>query len=668
MNRTIILSLLTLGLFSASCQQKTHTLYLDELDMSKIQSEWKQSNANKSIDGATLTIGGKTFERGIGTHATSKFMLNLDKKGVRLTAQVGIDDEKASGSVNFILIGDKKVIWESGLVKAADSAKSIDVSLKGIEKLAFLVTNGEDGNDSDHADWCDLKIEYKDSILPEFVEQKANSDAAVSEKFILTPKPAETPRINGAKITGNSPNKPFLFKVPATGVAPITFAAENLPEGLTLDAATGIITGQVAKEGEYTVKLTATNAKGTATRDLRIVIGAGKLALTPPMGWNSWNCWGLSVSEEKVKSSVDAMLAAGLNNHGWTYMNIDDGWEAKERAKNGEIVCNEKFPDMKRLSDYVHSKGLKLGIYSSPGIYTCGGYLGSLNHEEQDAATYAKWGIDYLKYDWCSYGQEAPQNPQLADYQKPYIVMRDALKKQSRDIVYSLCQYGMGNVWEWGAEMGAQLWRTTGDINDSWQSMYSIGFGKATESSTQYSKPGNWNDPDMLVVGKVGWGPSLHDSRLTADEQYTHISMWSLLSSPLLIGCDMSQMDEFTINLLTNDEVIDVNQDILGKQAKRVIMEKGYEVWVKELEDGSKAVGLFNTGVAKDPADYFVWDDQPVSSKTVTVSATFEAMGISGKQVVRDLWRQKDLGEFSDKLEMEVPFHGVVFVKVTPSK
>lgn len=667
MNKTIILSLLTLGLFSVSCQQKTHTLYLDELDMSKIQSEWSKPKANKSIDGATLTVGGKTFERGIGTHATSKFMLNLDKKGVRLTAQVGIDDEKASGSVEFFLIGDKKVIWESGLVKAEDSAKTIDVSLKGIQKLAFLVTDGKDGIDSDHADWCDLKIEYKDSVLPEFVDQKAAA-AAVSEKFILTPKPAETPRINGAKITGCSPNKPFLFKIPATGVAPITFTAENLPAGLTLDGATGIITGKVAKEGEYTVKVTATNAKGTATRDLRIVIGEGKLALTPPMGWNSWNCWGLSVSEDKVKSSVDAMLAAGLNNHGWTYMNIDDGWEAKERAKNGEIVCNEKFPDMKRLSDYVHSKGLKLGIYSSPGTLTCGGYLGSLKHEEQDAATYAKWGIDYLKYDWCSYGQEAPQNPQLADYKKPYIVMRDALKKQSRDIVYSLCQYGMGNVWEWGAEMGAQLWRTTGDINDSWQSLYSIGFGKATNSSTQYSKPGNWNDPDMLVVGKVGWGPSLHDSRLTPDEQYTHISLWSLLSAPMLIGCDMSQMDEFTINLLTNDEVIDVNQDILGKQAKRVIMESGYEVWVKDLEDGSKAVGLFNTGGVKEAADYFIWDDQTASSTTITISATFEALGISGKQIVRDLWRQKDLGEFSDKLEMEVPYHGVVFVKITPSK
>ena len=319
---------------------------------------------------------------------------------------------------------------------------------------------------------------------------------------------------------------------------------------------------------------------------------------------------------------------------------------------------------MKNLSDYVHARGLKLGIYSSPGTLTCGGYLGSLNHEEQDAATYAKWGIDYLKYDWCSYGKEVPSNPSLAEHKKPYIIMRDALKKQNRDIVHSLCQYGMANVWEWGAEVG-QLWRTTGDITDTWQSLYSIGFSQ--NKCAAYTKPGNWNDPDMLIVGKVGWSSSLHDTKLTADEQYTHISLWSILSAPLLIGCDMSQLDPFTLNLLTNDEVIEVNQDILGKPARRISKNTTHEVWVKELEDGSLAVGMFYIGVNKQPWEYFVWGGVSEQNTSV-VSVTWADLGISGEQIVRDLWRQKDLGGFTDKFEVEIPYHGVSFVKISPVK
>ena len=226
----------------------------------------------------------------------------------------------------------------------------------------------------------------------------------------------------------------------------------------------------------------------------------------------------------------------------------------------GVIQTNEKFPDMKALADYVHSKGLKLGIYSSPGPKTCAGFAASYQNEEQDASTYASWGIDYLKYDWCSYGGIA-KDGSLAELQKPYRVMRDALDECGRDIVYSFCQYGMGDVWKWGAEVGGNCWRTTGDINDSWGSMSGIGFGQ--DGHEKYASPGHWNDPDMLVVGKVGWGPNLHPTGLTPNEQMTHISLWCLLSSPLLIGCDLSDMDQFTLDLLTNDEVLDVNQDPL---------------------------------------------------------------------------------------------------------
>lgn len=654
MKKSILVFFVSFCFIAASAQIKT--LWLDELDMKQIHTDWGTNKANKSIDGNTLSIAGEKFNRGIGTHAMSKFMLQLNIKAVRFIAKVGLDDESKGGNISFYLIADKKIIWQSGEVKSGDKAKSVDVSLKGVKTLGLLVTSNGSIN-FDHANWCDARITYIET-KPEIIRNEINIPA--KEKYILTPKPAATPRINGAKIVGNSPDKPFMFYIPATGDRPMTYSAKNLPKGLTLDETTGIITGKVEIEGTYTTTLIAKNAKGIAERDLKIVIGKGKLALTPPMGWNSWNCWGLSVSQEKVIESANAMVSSGLIQHGWTYMNIDDGWEAPKRAENGEILTNDKFPDMKTLCDDVHKKGLKIGIYSSPGNYTCGGYLGSYGHEEQDAETYSKWGIDYLKHDWCSYGEKVDtSNSELVELKKPYIIMKHALEKQSRDIVYSLCQYGMGEVWKWGAEMG-QLWRTTGDITDTWESLYNIGFSQTHNAA--YAKPGAWNDPDMLIVGKVGWGPRLHDTRLTPDEQYTHISLWSLLSAPLLIGCDMSQLDEFTLNLLTNDEVIEINQDPLGKQATRILKDQKKEVWTKELEDGSIAVGIFHIE-AESIEDAFTWDNK-TSGKDDKITVTFDELKLNGKYEVRDVWRQKTLGEFSDKMEFDIPMHGVMLLKI----
>jgi hypothetical protein len=427
----------------------------------------------------------------------------------------------------------------------------------------------------------------------------------------------------------------------------MTFSAEGLPQGLTLCTQKGILSGVVADPGEYKVLLRAKNAKGEASRDLKIVIG-DPIQLTPPMGWNSWNCWGLAVDDEKVRAAADAFESSGLADHGWTFINIDDGWEEPQRRTNGEIVTNRKFPDMKKTADYVHSKGLKFGIYSSPGPLTCGGYTGSYRHELQDAQSYAKWGIDYLKYDWCSYGNIS-KGETREELMKPYRVMRNALNKVSRDIVFSLCQYGMGNVWEWGAEVGGNLWRTTGDITDTWKSMTDIGFDQTVQ--WKHAAPGHWNDPDMLVVGWVGWGPTLHPTQLTANEQYTHISLWCLLSAPLLLGCDLTRLDAFTLNLLTNDEVLAVNQDPLGAQARRIADTDSVQVWAKPLEDGSTAVGIFNLSL-KDKKAGVSWAD----------------LGISGTQTVRDLWRQKDIGAFSDALEVDVFSHGVVLVSVGKSK
>lgn len=481
----------------------------------------------------------------------------------------------------------------------------------------------------------------------EFTEAKTGKSVSANmvTPYILTPPVSPKPKINGAKVFGVRPGSPFFFKIPATGNKPLQYTVEKLPVGLKLDLTTGIITGVLNKPGEYKMTLVVKNNLGQIKREFTVKCG-NLLSLTPPMGWNSWNCWGLSVSDEKVKNSAQAMINKGLIDHGWTYMNIDDGWEAEKRNNDGTILPNKKFPDMKSLGNWLHSHGLKFGIYSSPGPRTCGGYLGSYQHEQQDATTYANWGIDYLKYDWCSYENIAKGDTTLAAYQKPYKVMQKALRSQKRDIHYSLCQYGMKNVWEWGNMVDGNCWRTTDDITDNWNSLSTIGFNQTVQY--KYAKPGRWNDPDMMIVGQVGWGENLHQTHLIPDEQYTHVSLWCLLSAPLLIGCDMSQLDDFTLNLLTNDEVLAIDQDPLGKQARQLIKKDNYQIWVKEMEDGSKAVGIFN-----------------LSDEFQNISFAWNEIGMKGNYKVRDLWRQKDLGSFGSSFTTKVAPHGVTLIKAS---
>ncbi|WP_316837916.1 putative Ig domain-containing protein [Pedobacter nutrimenti] len=479
-----------------------------------------------------------------------------------------------------------------------------------------------------------------------FTEVKSGEKitTALNTPYILTPPVKNTPRINSPDIYAARSGNDFFYKIPATGRRPLSYQAKGLPQGLSLNTTTGIIEGKVAQKGDYEIELVAVNTAGTAKKKLVLKIG-DEIGLTPALGWNSWNAWGLSVSDEKVRISAREM-ADKLMDHGWSYVNIDDGWEAPQRAAEGEILTNKKFPDMKSLSDYVHGLGLKIGIYSSPGDRTCGGYLGSLGHELQDAQTYAKWKIDYLKYDWCSYDNIAGRTPSLDTMKKPYYEMRHALDKTGRDILYSLCQYGMGDVYKWGKEVGGNSWRTTNDITDTWASMSHIGFGQAKCYTN--SQAGGFIDPDMLIVGKVGWGPRLHNTRLTPDEQYTHISLWSLLSSPLLIGCDMGQLDDFTLGLLTNDEVIAIDQDAKGKQARQALVTAEYQVWVKDLQDGSKAVGVFN-----------------LTENYKNIEVKWKDVHISGYKTVRDIWIQKKVSGFGEGISAKIPPHGVKFMKVT---
>lgn len=479
-----------------------------------------------------------------------------------------------------------------------------------------------------------LRVSYTEATSKKTIAKE------VEIPYILTPKPPAAPRINGAKVFGVRPWSPFLFKVAATGLPPLKYSASDLPEGLVINPENGMITGSMKKKGEHIVKLTVENQLGYAERDLKIIVG-DVISLTPPMGWNSWNCWGLSVSDKKVRQSADAMVSSGLIDHGWSYINIDDGWE-NIHDKNGNILPNAKFPNMPALCTYVHSLGLKIGIYSSPGPKTCGGYEGSYTFEAKDAMNYANWGIDYLKYDWCSYSNIAP-DPTPEQLKKPYKEMKHALRKANRDIHFSLCQYGMGDVWTWGAEVDGNSWRTTGDIEDTWESLSSIGFSQG--KCSPWSAPGRWNDPDMLIVGWVGWGPALHYTRLTPSEQYTHITLWSLLAAPMLIGCDLGQLDRFTMSLLTNDEVLAINQDPLGKQAIQIRATEEYEIWARDLENGSKAVGLFN----KTDKDLYV----PVEMKNIQ---------LEGKWAMRDVWTQTDLGKVRGHFEMKTRPHGARMV------
>lgn len=454
----------------------------------------------------------------------------------------------------------------------------------------------------------------------------------------------------------------------------MTFSAEGLPKGLKLNPETGRITGRLRKSGTYRVMLTAKNELGCDKRELRIISG-DRIALTPPMGWNSWNCWGHDVTQQDIQQAAEALVTTGLIDYGWSYVNIDVAWQGIRGGRHNAIQPNKAFPDMQGLADDIHAKGLKFGLYSTPWAGTYRGHIGSaadhadgsydhieagvcndryrfinndtLNYSsnyrhtpysfvENDVRQWNEWGVDYLKYDW---------NPTDAWHT---IEMHDALRRLDRDIVYSLTNKSpFADALLWNRYYN--MWRGLDDIRDNWKSMSSIGFGVAKYA--RFSGPGSWHDPDMLVVGMVGWGKQLHYTHLTPDEQYTHISLWALLSAPLLLGCDLTQLDAFTRSLLTNNEVIDVDQDPSGIQGIPFWESEDKVIYTKQLEDGSMAVGLFNRG-----------------EERASIGFKPAAFGFRGEQTIRDIWRQQDLitTPADERFEAEVAPHGVVLLRIWP--
>lgn len=493
-----------------------------------------------------------------------------------------------------------------------------------------------------------------------------DSLASFRNAAILTPKSGPEPKINGPKVYGVRPSHPIVFTIPVSGDRPMKFSAK-LPKGVKLNGETGEISGSIEKPGSYVLKITAKNKSGEASRDLKIIVGE-TIALTPPMGWNHYNIYGTHINQAQVLAQAKAMASSGLINHGWSYMNIDDGWQGKRGGEFHAILADSAlFPDIQALCNEVHQLGLKIGTYSTPWVESYGHRIGgsAMNPEgkfertkeqiarnkkllpyaigtyhfwENDAKQFAKWGFDYLKYDW---------NPaELAETKEMY----DALRKSGRDIVFSLSNsIPFATIADLSAVSNA--WRTGGDIKDNWKSLKSRIFTQ--DKWAPFARPGHWNDPDMMILGVVGWNAAEKwPSKLTPDEQYTHMSAWCLMSVPLLLGNDLTKLDEFTLSLLTNDEVIALNQDPLGKQATVISRNEDIGVMAKDMEDGSKAAGLFNLSDNGTQPVILKWTD----------------LGIKGKYIVRDLWRQKDLGIFENEFSADVNQHGVVMVSLRKSK
>ena len=502
-------------------------------------------------------------------------------------------------------------------------------------------------------------------VLIFFLGCKPQEKVYEPDVTIKISKPGPEPKINGAKAFGVRPGSPVLYTLAVTGDRPVEFSASNLPEGVILDPVKGQMTGALSERGTYKITLKAKNAKGECERELRLVVG-DDIALTPPMGCNTWGGLGPFVDEKGVRASAEAMVSTGLINHGYCYVNIDDGWQGKRGGPYNAIQPNEKFSDMGKLCADLHAMGLKVGTYSTPWKTSYAGYIGGssdskdgtweqphtkkhgkYHFEINDARQIAEWGFDYFKYDWNIDSIPLAQT------------MGDALRSTGRDIVFELSNSTPIGQAEAFTQIGTMT-RTTGDLVDVWdktqldpqKQKWALGVRDLWVKHKlweKYNRPGHWNMPCPLRVGMLGgWDKKpLLPTRLTVDEQYSHISLWCLWASPIIIGAPLDKVDEFTLSLLTNDEVLEINQDPLGLQARQIEVNQG-EVLIKEMEDGSKAVGLFNPS-GKEPAKIEInWTD----------------LGISGKHMVRDLWRKKDIGVFSNKFAAKVPSHGVVLVRI----
>ncbi len=525
-------------------------------------------------------------------------------------------------------------------------------------------------------------------------------DARIGEKEILTPPPAAAPQINGPELYGVRPGKKFIYRIPCQGNRPLKFQAIGLPESMTLDTDNGIITGTApTQKGEYPVIFKAANNSGTTERNFRIVVG-DKIALTPPTGYNSWGGHMLHVSDKIMRKVADTFINKGLADVGFQYICIDDGWTSMDpdvyltdlellakyatshfdsekalkyvknslkklddtydfdshvgptRDESGRIISNKAFPDMKALADYIHSYGLKAGLYSGPGQVTCQCREASFGHEELDAKTWAQWGYDMLKYDLCGAKFLLDEWLKEHTYQELWALMAKYLQEQDRDILYNLCQYGQENPWQWAPALDIQTWRISGDLNLRLREYF---FSEGVRIATQlreYNQSGQWNDPDYMYIHKIRDGkhkmkPS-HEIPLTTNQRYQYVTMWSIVCAPFFFSCDINEIDDFTLGLLCNAEIVNTNQDELVHVAEVVRDNDKEIIMVKKLADGSKVLALFNRQ-----------DDSEND-----INLTWQEANISGQTKVRDIWRQKEIGTYPEGITVKLSPGGCAALRV----
>ena len=621
-------------------------------------------------------------------HAPSAMAYRIGGRATSLDAKVGFDKDvmgspgpwgesrRNKAKMAFRVYADGRLVAETKMMTPRDDAVAVHADLKGADVVVIESVDGGYWLGAPYlkAEWGNLTLSVEDGGKVE----KIKSEEFAPQFGILTPGEDAMPRFNGPDVFGVSPGKPIFYRIPVTGKKPLRVSVEGLPDGAKFDPERRILSGCVNEPGDYVLNLIAENATGRTTRRFTLAVG-GRLAVAPPMGWTSWNALRCDITDANIRETARLLDSLGLADYGWSFVNLDDGWQRRPmkgrwsdppgkdaymydippaflqppRDAEGRIRPNANFPDMKSLADYVHSIGLKIGLYSSPGPMTCQKFEGSFEHEAQDARTWCDWGFDFIKYDYCTYtrvflsetkgvGREATEE----DHAKPFAKLGAALKALPRDIVFSANASWHG-AHRWGEGANINMWRTWEDLKDNWGGL--VNAANTAFELAQHSKPGFWCDPDMLVVGFMDTGVGApHMTKLTPNEQYTHMTLWCLFNAPLLLGCQLDKMDDFTMNLVSNPEVLAVDQDIAHPGARRTTATDSEWVAVKRLSDGSFAVGVVNLYPFKR-----------------SIILDFAANGLPCKSRVRDLWRRKDIGEATDSMTFDLPPHAPAFLKIS---
>ncbi len=635
--------------FFAAKTPPAGAIWLETLELENITQDYWEAEAAQSVKENPLTVQKIVYPHGVGSHSHARALFDLKEQATRFVCLLGIDDEtRGQGSVALRITLDGVVKFESPTVRGNGAPVVVDVDLRGARQMLLEVLE-VDNVGNDNADLLGAALYLTPAALKEHALQPVILPRPARPKSLLPlwrEAPAK-PEINGPRLVGVSPGKPFLFLVPATGKAPLQFEASGLPPGLKLDAQSGIISGRVEKSGTFKTTIRVKNGAGTDSKPLAIEVGKGKMMLTPLLGWNASTVFGELVTAKLVAEQVDYLFSSGLAARGWNTVIVDDTWQSRRDA-DGTIGSNRRFGSIKSLADYVHSKGLKFGLLSSPTPRTPSGFAGSEGFEDRDAQLYASWGVDVLKFDWgAESGQKTDSREQVV---AAYKRMRAALDKTDRDIALHVVNYGFGaSGAEIGSEAGGQLWRTSDFLLDSWASLERATFDQPL--NFRFARSGGWNDFGQLKIGRFT-PRNAHFSLLTPDEQKLQMTAWTLGQSAMILSCDLTQLDpngfyRLASPLLMNPEVLAIHQDV-GGNAERV-RDGDVNVWKRQLSDGRIAVAFLNRR------------NEPRTGEIV-----WAELGLSGKKKVRDVWNRKDAGQLDAKISADVAGHGAALFVVGP--